>query len=161
MFKINGLELSYDGSRLIIRRSTKAQLWRIAFAIVSTAILLFIFLQRSPEMRNNLNFLHLFILAAIVIQLYAPVRALILKEYFVFDQSSQTIFRKEDAKANFNEVNFIEIEVIYSDGSNEYKLLIRLKDKSAIEIEKSTKEAEIRRVAGEIATFIDKPVKQT
>lgn len=41
------------------------------------------------------------------------------------------------------------------------KLILRRNNKHSIGIDESTKQDEIRRVAGEIATFIDKKMKST
>lgn len=163
MFGVKWLELEYNGNKLIIKRSTKAQLISITYLMCINIVFIIagIYFTKSSENPGSM-YLFWFIVAACIFQLFKPIRELISNEYFVFDQTSKRIYKKDVVKATFDQVDYLEIEVISGgDSSDSYKLILRLNNKPSIQIEQSTKAEEIRRVAGEIATFIDVKVKGT
>ena len=155
MFNQDRLELEYKSPQLIIRKSAKVQIKIIFYSIVSVIL----FLMAFENAKENFHFVVCLLIAVTAFALYKPIRIVISKEYFIIDQGTQKIYKKEATLARFDSVSFVEIETVSDGDSDAYRLSIRLKNKSEIRIDKSSRESEIRRVAGEIAYYLDKEVK--
>jgi hypothetical protein len=154
------LKIIYNNkSKLIIKKTMSGQLLSVGGVLFSIIVGYFI-ISTSDFGKMELMIVCIIFLS-ILISAYKPIKTIISREYFSFDQIFQTIHHNKKLKATFNEVEYIELIDIDggSEGRDSCLLNLRLKDNTSIQIDDNPDRNETRKIAGEIATFINKEIK--
>ncbi len=155
------LDLIYkSATELVVKKTTIGQLKALGGVALIVAVEFVFF--RSPDMgKAERGILLVFILLTLCTA-FRPVKALLSKEHFLFNLDLKAFFHNQALRASFSDIEYVEIFHIIggSDTPDTYTLNIRLKNKSSIEIDSSSDQTEVNRVAGEIAFFINKEVKR-
>lgn len=159
MFDSTRMQLEYTGDQLTIRKPVKTQLGNI-FLILTPAVLFILAIGYAKGFGENFQYIVFFGIICIALGTYKPIIVIVSGEYFTFDQPTQQIYRKGTAIADFKDVSHVEVKSISDSESTSYALRIKLTSELEIKLDESNRENEIRRVAGEVAYFMDKEIRQ-
>ena len=150
-----------NGNELVIKKKTLSQLLTIAWQVL-VFIILIVFSFSKDDIGQTEKGIIFLVAASIIVGAYKPLKTIISKEQFSFNLTSQTIYQNKNLKTTFSKVDYIEIVHLSGGdgGSDSYLINLRLKDKTSIQIDDSPNSNETNKVAGEIASFINKEVRK-